>query len=408
MRDFLPGEAEHLNALLSTVLQSFRLGGYCQVGLPAFEYQDVISRGLDHVESHLLLRFVEPETGEVVALRPDMTPQVARFVATHFRERTPPFRLSYHGSILRRRPERARHEQQMLQAGIELVGAEGFEADLEIIERCVGAIQSAGLQGFVVDLGHGAIATTLLERVPPESRRGLLEALARKDQPEVVRGAEGLFLSKEEVRTLAQLVELQGGREVFAEAARRPGLAPAIRLIRELARLFDAILELEIADNVLADLGETRVIPYYTGFMFQVLAEGPGQAVVSGGRYDELYAQFGPARPAAGGAIHLDHLRWALGPKLDPPSRVLVGWAGRSSDTALRAALGELRGRGISAAPLLREQVQVLQNEGEADATHIITLLGEGAVRVETVGSRHPEAQVVADLSAAIELLGGL
>src|SRR5690606_13798779 len=102
-----------------------------------------------------VLRFVEPETGEVVALRPDMTPQVARLVATGLAERPSPARLSYRGSVLRRQHERARHDQQALQAGIELIGVGGTASDLEVISVCVTAARTAGLETFVLDLGHG-------------------------------------------------------------------------------------------------------------------------------------------------------------------------------------------------------------------------------------------------------------
>lgn len=325
MRDLLPAEAESQGKLGATVLSVFELHGYQQVSVPAFEYADVLERGLGTIEPTSVLRFVEPETGEVVALRPDMTPQIARLVATRLRDRPMPARLCYRGSILRRQHERARNDQQALQAGIELIGAGGTTSDLEVITVSVNAVRAAGLADFVLDLGHGGIAGALLGDVAVSLRKELMECLSLKDGAELERRASEAKLQADLRRALAALVTLQGGGEVFAKARTPLAKTMAWPLIEELKELFDAISAAGIAPHMVVDLGETRGAAYYTGPTFQILAEGPGQAVVSGGRYDALYGLFGADRPAAGAAIQLDHLRWALGPNTDDPRwRVIV------------------------------------------------------------------------------------
>src|SRR5690606_37300806 len=104
--------------------------------------------------------FVEPASGDVVALRSDMTPQVARVISTRYRHAPRPLRLCYQGSVLRRRRERARTEGQVIQAGVELVGQGGVEADLEVIELLVDAVSRTGLKDFVLDIGHAAITSS--------------------------------------------------------------------------------------------------------------------------------------------------------------------------------------------------------------------------------------------------------
>ncbi len=317
MRDLLPAEAEAQGRLSSLVLRTFDLHGYQQVSLPAFEYAEVLERGLGNVDPATLLRFVEPDTGEVVALRPDMTPQVARLVATRLSSRPGPARLSYRGSVLRRQHERARHDQQMLQAGIELVGASGVQADLEVISVCIRAVKNAGLHRFVLDLGHGGIAQALLGELSQEARASLLDSLSLKDGAELARRARELNLSEPLFEAVTSLVHLSGGPEVF-EAARgsleKTAAWPAVEELKQLVvALSDGFVEEQVELHVVIDLGETRSAAYYTGPIFQVLAEGPGRPVASGGRYDSLYHSFGADRPAAGGAIQLDHLRWALG-----------------------------------------------------------------------------------------------
>src|SRR5689334_21005339 len=100
MRDLLPADARARASLSRRLMQSFELYGYERVTLPVFEYADVLERGLGSLDPNEVLRFVEPESGEVVALRPDMTPQVARLLATRLVEAPAPARLCYEGSVL--------------------------------------------------------------------------------------------------------------------------------------------------------------------------------------------------------------------------------------------------------------------------------------------------------------------
>src|SRR6516225_10752605 len=133
MRDLLPEEAAMRRTLARRVLDRFALHGYAVVTPPVFEFAEVLERGLGTLDPADVLRFVEPESGEVAALRPDMTPQIARMIATRLRAMPPPFRLCYEGTVLRRRSGRARKHRQIPQAGVELAGIAGPEGDLELL-----------------------------------------------------------------------------------------------------------------------------------------------------------------------------------------------------------------------------------------------------------------------------------
>src|SRR5690606_34474652 len=156
--------------------------------LPLFEYARILERTANVVGS--ALRFVEPESGEVVALRSDMTPQVARVISTRMRQSPRPLRLCYQGSVLRRRQERARIESQVIQAGVELVGSGGAQADEEVLEVLAAAVSSTGLRQVVLDLGHAGIAHSLLRNVPVAAQPSLTDALSAKDAVEVERRAK--------------------------------------------------------------------------------------------------------------------------------------------------------------------------------------------------------------------------
>lgn len=340
MRDFLPPDARRLSELARRLLNGFELFGYELVTLPVFEYESVLERGLGSLEPEEVLRFVEPETGEVVALRPDMTPQLARVVATRLADAMPPIRLSYQGSVLRRRRERARRHRQIFQAGIELIGLDGPSGDLEALEVACSAARAVGLSDFVLDLGHARIAFALLDGVEPARQRAAVEALHLKDRVELERAAAAAGLGKREQEALSALGELHGGREVLKDAARLLSGTRAEAGLTELSQVLSQVEQRGLAPSVVIDLGETRNFAYYTGTTFQLHAHGPGVPVASGGRYDGLLGGFGRPLPAFGFAFGLDDLVWALGDGVsaqNPPRALLTGDA-VALGSALRAA----------------------------------------------------------------------
>lgn len=310
MRDLLPPEAHFQSHVGRDISQALGLFGYERVWLPMFEYAEVLERS-QPLEG-TALRFIEPESGEVVALRSDMTPQIARVVATRYREAPKPVRLSYQGSVVRRRKERARTESQVVQAGAELVGKAGVEGDFEVIEVLCAAVRATRLDYFVLDIGHAGIATELLSEVVGSAKKELWEALDAKDVAALGRLGKDAGIDRRTLDALCALPELHGGAEVWAAAHERLQGTRAAAPALQLETLFRRAVEARLAPSVVVDLGETRNMGYYTGAVFHVLADGPGEPVASGGRYDSLYQRFGLASPAAGFAIDLNHLCWAL------------------------------------------------------------------------------------------------
>ncbi len=339
MRDRLPEDARLEAELSSRLLKGFELYGYEQVGVPAFEFAEVLERGLGSFAPGEVLRFVEPESGEVVALRPDMTPQLARVVATRLASAPLPARLSYQGSVLRRPLERARTQRQVLQAGVELVGLSGVDADLEILEVAVASVQRAGLSDAVLDLSHAGITGPLLEPLEPERRDEVALALSLKDQAKLEALTHDAPLSAVDRAALCALPQLHGGEALWPRAERLLAGSSAERGAQELFALWERASALGLP--VLADLGEVRAFRYYSGFLFQLLAEGPGRPLVSGGRYDGLLGRFGESRPAAGMAVDIDRLRVALARTGELPeraARVLLSPELKPLASALRAA----------------------------------------------------------------------
>ncbi len=336
MRDVLPDETRARRALVRRLESAVALHGYELVTLPAFEFESVLERGLGRLAREELLRFVEPETGGVVALRPDMTPQVARLVATRLRERPPPIRVAYEGTVLRRQGNRA---LALAQFGVELLGG----GDLELLDVAAATLRAAGIERFTLDMGDAAILRALLAPLPPAATEELGDAFARRDEPEIRRI---LQTANGASSPLAELVHVAGGDEALAAARKALAGTAAAPFVERLASLFGAARERGLP--VALDFGEIRGWSYYTGLRFHVFADGAPRAVGGGGRYDELVGAFGRPLGAVGFSVELDALRAAVAHQAGPalrPARVLVA----ASASVARPALELLRGRGVPA-----------------------------------------------------------
>ncbi|HEY8074556.1 MAG TPA: ATP phosphoribosyltransferase regulatory subunit [Labilithrix sp.] len=338
MRDLLPEEASLRRSLARAVLERFALWGYEVVVPPAFELAEVIERGLGADED--VLRFVEPESGEVCVLRPDMTPPIARIVATRLKDRPAPYRIAYEGTVVRLRSSRARKHRQMAQVGVELCGLGAPAGDLELLELAADAVRAAGLASFTIDLADAGIVKALLEGVSEDRARAVTAALAKKDASMLASEARGLAHAD----VLAALTRMHGGRESLVEAGKLLATTPAAPAAARLLALFDAAASRGLAAHLTADAGEVRSFAYYTGLVFAIYAQGPGEPVGAGGRYDELLARFGAPMAAVGFGLDLDALALALG-ATKPRKRSSVVVVCTLED----ARLCDLRARGFTA-----------------------------------------------------------
>jgi ATP phosphoribosyltransferase regulatory subunit len=370
MRDLLPEEASSRRALARKMLDRFAMHGYAIVTPPVFEFAEVLERGLGTLDPSEVLRFVEPESGEVAALRPDMTPQIARMIATRLRDRPAPLRLAYEGTVMRRRSGQARKHRQIPQVGVELAGTSGPEGDFELLALAVDALEAAGLDRFTIDLGDAGVVRSLLAPLPVEHQALVSDALARKDEADLRVACEIARTPHADV--LRALPSLHGRREAIAEGAALLVQTPAAAAARRLLALYDAAVARGLGAHVIADLGEVRGLAYYTGTIFHMYAPGTGDSIGSGGRYDELLVRFGWDLPAAGFGLDLDRTGEALraaGAVEERPIRVVV--VGLPEDPRLT----ELRAKGI-AAVFAKDRVSALEWARAWAFSHVLDSTG--------------------------------
>ena len=313
MRDFAPRAAAERRRIAETLLSVFERWGFSRVITPAFEYEDVLALGLGTSGRAAAIRFVEPSSGQVVALRPDITPQIARLIATRFREEPGPIRLCYEGTVVRL--ERgARGQRELIQAGVEMAGVAGPHGDAEVIALAAAALAATGLAAPTIDLGHLGLAREVLGALAlaPEALEEVRGRIAKRDGAGLevlLRGSRG---SKAAIRFAALLPELSGPPAILAKAMKQAPSDGVRRALGDLAGIVAAVEEREIPARLHIDLGEVRGFDYYTGLRFQGYAEGAGQAVLGGGRYDDLLGRYGRPSPAVGFAVDVEVAAAAL------------------------------------------------------------------------------------------------
>lgn len=342
VRDYLPVAAARRRGLAASVAAELERWGYRGIITPLYEYDEVLRRGMGtRVQA---MRFVEPATGEVVALRPDLTPQVARLVATRMHDEPGPVRLYYQGSVVRL--DGARHE--IFQIGVELIDAPQPGGDLEVVALAEAALEAVGLHDRTVDLGHAAVVRAALDGLGLDEGAAaeLHAALAKRDAGEVARLAAATSLPEARRKLLAALPTLYGGPEVLSRARALVGTAEAHAALDELNTLCRRLGELGPRERLSIDLGEVRGFDYYTGTRFALYAEGVGGALASGGRYDALVANYGRPARAAGFALDVDRVAELLKLRGVEAPRQSGGTLVAGDPVAAARLAAELRARG--------------------------------------------------------------
>jgi ATP phosphoribosyltransferase regulatory subunit len=298
-RDVLPDEMRELRAITDSIRGVFEAAGYGEVYTPALEYEGERMAG-----SHGVYRMFDDSTGEMLALRTDMTVPIARVVGTRYASADPPLRFSYFAHAYRAVRASRGQPREFLQAGIELVGSPAPEGTAEALNVMCRALDAVGLRDYRVGVGDASLFPALLAGldVPEEVRERMLRELVERDYVGLEHEAVQLGVGEE----LLRVAQLRGGPEVL-EASPGP-VADAVEGLRAV----HALLEPSVAERVIFDLGLLRDLDYYTGAVFEVYDPALGAPIGGGGRYDDLLGRFGRPLPAVGFALGVDRLHIAL------------------------------------------------------------------------------------------------
>ncbi len=355
VRDFLPLKAAKVEYLQQRLRRVYSAWGFRPVMTPQLEYFDVLGKALGAGLKERTFRFDDRHSGRLLALTPDMTPQIARIVATRMTELPLPLRLCYNGRVLRHAEQQAGKDRDIFQSGVELIGLDSPEADAEMIAMAIEALAEIGAREFTIDIGQVEFFQGVMEGLPiPEGLAAqLADAILRKDSAELATVLENAALCDAAKEEISALPRLYGGREVLERAEKVVTNQRSRQALESLVRVLDVLEVYGVLDHVTIDLGELRGLNYHTGLTFQGFLPGVGHAVCSGGRYNNLTANYGFPAPATGFTFSLLHLLFALDKRLDemvtPSCDLLIFATGENLRAAQEVACA-LRSDGYSVA----------------------------------------------------------
>lgn len=314
VRDIYNDECERkiiLEERLLTVLKSY---GYHPIQTPTFEFFDIFGKEIGTTPSKDLYKFFDRE-GNTLVLRPDITPSIARCASKYYMEQAIPIRLCYTGNTFRNNSSYQGRLKENTQSGAELIGDGSVEADAEMLALSAQLLKTAGLKEFQLSVGHA------------DFLRGLFEAANLEEDV------------MEEIRNLLLNRNLYGVQEVVEQHVADENLKQLFGLLTDVMldkekitaakawatdypRVFHALTRLEELDELLEvykirkyvsyELAMISGFNYYTGIIFAGYTFGSGEAIVNGGRYDNLLQSFGKSAPSIGFAVVINQLMAAL------------------------------------------------------------------------------------------------
>ena len=317
-RDFSAEEAALREEITYNVQQLFAKSGYTPIETPTLEIMDVLEAG-GHVPASPFKLF--DSQGELLAMRPDVTMQVARMCSTRYAGCTAPLRFRYTQRVFREADTRLQAvTREMTQIGIECIGQKGAAADAEVIGLMTEALIAAGVPDFKLALATVGVLRALLaaSQGTPAWQKSILQAYHASnfvDLDALTESESAQFVASgaraDVARAIRVLARIRGGQDAIAAA----------RLLVEPLKCADGLDEFEqtyallcargLRERIMIDFSVMSSFDYYTGVVFEAYAPQIGTSLGRGGRYDHMLAAYGQDRPAAGFAFYLEQVMTA-------------------------------------------------------------------------------------------------
>ncbi|MDH2910651.1 MAG: ATP phosphoribosyltransferase regulatory subunit [Candidatus Eremiobacteraeota bacterium] len=313
VRDWLPQEFAFKQSVEDRVAVVFDRWSYARILTPTFESYESLERGLGEKLMRQTFRFSDP-LGEELALRTEMTTPIARVVSTRLRNASLPIRLSYIAPAYRYEEPQLGRMREFTQAGAELIGAAGADADAEALFMAIETLDAVGLSDAQFDINDSAIVDGALVtlRISAAAARSWKEAIAARNLVDL-----DCFALRDGVRTdhyalLRRLVVTRGTDEVLAIARELAPNPEAQAAIYRLERILARGAQLGFEERIAIDPALLRDLEYYTGFVFEGFLGDLGFSLCGGGRYDALLPRFGYDVPAVGWMVGVERILLAL------------------------------------------------------------------------------------------------
>lgn len=369
IEEVLPEDAKHLENLRRKILDVFTTWGYSLVIPPFIDYLDSLLTGSGHDLDLQTFKITDQLSGQMLGIRADMTPQVARIDA-HKLTQAGLNRLCYAGTILHTRGDALEKTRSPMQIGAELYGHAGLDSDLEVISLMLEMLAMTGLLNVHLDVGHVGIYRALSQQagLTGEQESELFDVLQRKARTELQDLIQGYNIDSNLKMMLLKLPELNGGIDALSQAEQVLSSADegVKRALAELSQIAEQLAVLFPDLPLSFDLAELRGYHYHTGIVFSAFVPSVGREIARGGRYDNIGAVFGRARPATGFSADLKLLSQLSKDSVEFETNEVI-FAPVSDDVSLHELVRELRAQGKTVLKELHGQKSNNQSIGCTD-----------------------------------------
>ena len=314
VRDIYNTECENKLYLQEQIHKTLKLYGYNDIQTPTFEFFDIFNKEKGSAPSKNLYKFFDRE-GNTLVLRPDMTPSIARAYAKYYMEDNMPIRFCYMGNTFINNAEHQGKLKETTHIGAELIGDNKSDADAETIALTIDALLKVGLKEFQIEIGHADYFKGLIEasKVDEETAAYLRELLSNKNYFGVEEIVSSLNIDNNIKEAVIKLPEFVGSIEVIKKAKETVSVNKLVEnALDRLEKVYNILKVYGYEKYISFDLGIVSDYQYYTGIVFSGYTYGTGDAIVKGGRYDDLLKQFGKNSPSIGFCIYIDNLLIAM------------------------------------------------------------------------------------------------
>lgn len=313
MRDIFGIECDRKRYLERRIEKLLRSYGYQSIETPTCEFLKVFDKEVGTTPARELYQFFDRE-GDTIVLRPDFTPSVARAASMYFAEEAMPLRFCYRGNVFINYSGLQGRLRESTQMGVEFLNDDSAEADAEILSLVIAIMQATGLKDFQITVGNVNYFRALTEaaELDEDTIQELRELLSIQNRFGAQSLIERLRLRNDLAEAFLRLPELFGDSAVLDRAYSMAPNATAKEEIRRMQKIYSLLRVYNMDRFVTFDLGMVSSFRYYTGIIFQAYTYGSGEALIKGGRYDDLLRHFGKNSPAIGFVTQVDALLTAL------------------------------------------------------------------------------------------------
>ena len=320
VRDIYSQECSRKKKLQEKLHHVFHQYGFEDIETPTFEYFEVFSKEVGTIPSRDLYKFFDRE-GNTLVLRPDFTPSVSRACATYFNPEKEVVSLCYTGNTFINNSSFRGRLKETTQMGVERMGDDSPEADAEILAMTVECLLAAGLTEFQVSVGQVNYYKSIFAQtgMDAEEEEELRDLISQKNYFGVEELVKNKKIDASLAKVLAQLPQMFGSVEVLEKARSLTDNQQALQAVARLEEIYELLKVYGYEKYITFDFAMLSKYHYYTGIIFQAYTYGTGEALIKGGRYNQLMKHFGKPAASIGFAIVVDNLLMALSrQKLEP------------------------------------------------------------------------------------------